>query len=347
MIAQIHSGSGFGGLVRYANDIQKKDTNIIASEGVSLTSDQAMVAGFRLQAKVRPTLKKFVGHISLSFSPDDRERLDDALMATISREYLRRMGIVDTQFVVFRHHDKAHPHVHIVYNRVDNNGGSLSTDTNFRKSAAVTKALTREYGLTFGKDKKRVNRSRLKGREAVRYRIYDAAQDALRGCGTWTAFRLKLAGRGIGVKLVDCPNGLGKGVVFTEGNVSFAGGRIDRSLSYGNLIRRLTGENITAGAGGQANKPSSSLISPSDDKAADHAALDSVLNNQPTADIAASDSATDGSPIDTTVVENVAGAVAYLVQQPDIAPTTGGGGGSSDRDDDEQDNDKRRTRRRR
>lgn len=72
-------------------------------------------------------------------------------MSQIAREYLQRMGIVNTQFVVFRHQDQPHVHVHIVYNRVDNDGNSISSDSDFRKSAAITKALTREYGLTFGK----------------------------------------------------------------------------------------------------------------------------------------------------------------------------------------------------
>ena len=39
MIAQISTGEGFGGLVNYANDIIKKDTVIIASEGVNLSSN--------------------------------------------------------------------------------------------------------------------------------------------------------------------------------------------------------------------------------------------------------------------------------------------------------------------
>ena len=47
MIAQISSGEGFGGLVSYANDILKKDTVIVASDGVSLTSNATITASFR------------------------------------------------------------------------------------------------------------------------------------------------------------------------------------------------------------------------------------------------------------------------------------------------------------
>ena len=71
MIAKIHTGNNFGGLVNYANDIVKKDTVVVASFGVSLASNATITASFKAQAKARPGVKNFVGHISLSFSPND------------------------------------------------------------------------------------------------------------------------------------------------------------------------------------------------------------------------------------------------------------------------------------
>ena len=114
MIAKNHTGYNFGGLVNYANDIVKLDAVVVASYGVSLTSNAAITASFKAQAKAHPGVKNFVGHISLSFSPNDKDKGNNDLMAEIAREYMRRMGIVNTQFVVFRHQDQPHPHVHIV-----------------------------------------------------------------------------------------------------------------------------------------------------------------------------------------------------------------------------------------
>ena len=185
MIAKIHTGNNFGGLVNYANDIVKKDTVVVASFGVSLASNAAITASFKAQAKARPGVKNFVGHISLSFSPNDKDKVNNDLMAQIAREYMRRMGIINTQFVVFRHQDQPHPHVHIVYNRVNNEGDAITGDCNFRKSATITKALTREYGLTFGKGKKNVRRERLKGKDVIKYRIYDEVNASLKGCSSW------------------------------------------------------------------------------------------------------------------------------------------------------------------
>lgn len=242
MIAKIKKGSGFGGLINYANDIAKKDTVIVASEGVSLSSNATITAAFKAQSRMRPTLKQFVGHISLSFSPHDTPKLSNEFMAQIAREYLQRMGIVNTQFVVFRHQDQPHGHVHIVYNRVDNDGNSISSDCDFRKSAAITKALTREYGLTFGKGKKDVRRDRLKGKDAIKYRLFDAVNEALKECHDWDSFRAALSAEGISFNFVKGSNGNIRGIVFTDDghNVSFAGGKLDRTLSYGNISKLMS-----------------------------------------------------------------------------------------------------------
>ena len=284
MIAKIHTGNNFGGLVNYANDIVKKDTVVVASFGVSLASNATITASFKAQAKARPGVKNFVGHISLSFSPSDKDKVNNDLMAQIAREYMRRMGIVKTQFVVFRHQDQPHPHVHIVYNRINNEGDAITGDCNFRKSATITKALTREYGLTFGKGKKNVRRERLKGKDVIKYRIYDNVNASLKGCSSWQDLRKALSPKGISLDFVRDSNGSVRGVTFTdnESNVTFAGGKIDNSLSFDSINQLLENAN------------------------------------------------------------GLGAAVAEMLLQPHVVPSSGGGGGSSSKDDDDEDKDRDR-----
>ena len=237
MIAKIHPGNNFGGLVNYANDIEKKDAVVVASDGVSLASNAAITASFKVQAKTHSGVKDFVGHISLSFSPEDKDKVDNELMAKIAKEYMRRMGIINTQYVIFRHQDQPHPHVHIVYNRVDNDGNIIKGDCSFSKSAAITKALTRKYGLTFGRGKKNVRRERLKGKDVIKYRIYDEVNASLKSCSSWQDLCKVLSPKGISLDFVRDSDGSVRGVTFTdnESNVTFAGGRIDHSLSYDSI----------------------------------------------------------------------------------------------------------------
>lgn len=354
MIAKIKQGKGFGGLVSYANDIKNKDTNIIASDGVDLSINKSIVASFNIQAKARPTLKAYVGHISLSFSPEDYRRMSDELIAEISRKYLQKMGIVNTQFVIFRHHDKAHDHVHIVYNRVDNDGNAITGDSNFRKSAAITKALTREYGLTFGKGKKNVNRERLKGKDAAKYRMYDLITAALKDCHTWDSFRQALSKKGITMDFIRKADGSVKGISFSDGNVTFSGGRIDRNLTLGNILKMLTderqvinavnnveNEDYTANevAHGMDNTKSSSYSTSSSSLYFNNGESVSIADSENTSTANDTSDASTGMP-------DVVGAVTELVLQPHAVPSVGGGGGSSRSDDDDKDKKKYKPRRR-
>lgn len=329
MIAQIKSGSQFAGLVNYANDIAKKGAVIIASEGVCISSNESITASFHTQAKMRPGLKKFVGHISLSFAPEDTPRLNDAFMAEVAKEYLQRMGITDTQYVISRHKDQPHGHVHIVYNRVRNDGSALTGDANFRKSIAVTKALTREYGLTFGKGKKNVRRKRLRGKDAVKYRLYDAIREAMKYSRDWQSLRAALEAKGIRMEVVQKAGANGRtGIVFTYGKMTFSGGQIDRSLTYNRISQAMaaigqtdTTDNLMPSHGRTVSSPTVDI---GDGKAE---ATEQAVNTLP-----------DGSA-NSTASGNLGEAAVEILMQPHAVQSVGGGGGNNDRgwrDDDKE-----------
>ena len=66
----------------------------------------------------------------------------------ISREYMMKMGICDTQYIIGRHHNKEHPHVHIAFNRIDNNGRTISDRNDRYRSERVCKSLPASTGCT-------------------------------------------------------------------------------------------------------------------------------------------------------------------------------------------------------
>ena len=354
MIAQISQGEGFGGLVNYANDIIKKDTVIIASEGVNLSSNATITASFKAQAKARPTFHKFVGHISLSFSPEDYDKLDDKKIAEIAREYMRRMGIRNTQYVIFRHHDQPHPHIHIVYNRVDNDGRGIKGDTSYTKSAAITKALTREYHLTFGKGKDKVRRERLKGKDAIKYRLYDEIKAALKECTTWDELRRWLATKGITFDFVKDKDGSIRGVTFTDirKNVTYAGSKIDRSLSFAQIDKFMlyVVNDKTDRYGEPLPKEPEQERFVDVDELFDFSKI-SGGTRQPS-ESGYGEYQTTGSEGGTSSGSHIGEAIVEVLLQPNVAPTVGGGGGGTsggwrdDDDDDEKNKNKYRPRKR-
>jgi len=102
----------------------------------------------------------------------------------------------------------------------------------------VCKALTREYGLHFSKGKMNVKRDRLRGKDKVKYQIYDAVKTVLPHCNCWSDLCDRLAKQGIGVHFkLDRRNGNIVGVSFTKNEISFSGSRIDQSMSFYKLDR--------------------------------------------------------------------------------------------------------------
>ncbi|WP_170267849.1 relaxase/mobilization nuclease domain-containing protein [Phocaeicola dorei] len=174
MIGKIRKGRSFGGCIRYVT--QKDDAEIIASEGVLLGTAEEMARSFRWQCLLNPDVAKPVGHIALSFKPEDAPRLTDAFMARLAGEYLELMGIRNTQFIVVRHHGTDNPHCHIVFNRVDFDGKVISDSNDFRRNEKVTKMLKDKYSLTYSEGKQSVKTEKLHASEKVKYEIYRAVK---------------------------------------------------------------------------------------------------------------------------------------------------------------------------
>ena len=155
MIANIKTRVDFGGIVNYANDQKnkKKSATLLAHEGVCTVSNKTIADSFQIQASMRPKVKSPVKHVSLAFSPQDAARFPndekgDALMVEIARKWMERMGIRNTQYIIALHHDTKHPHCHLVFNRIDNNGNLISDNNERIRSTKVCRALTpfRNFG---------------------------------------------------------------------------------------------------------------------------------------------------------------------------------------------------------
>jgi helicase domain protein len=106
-----------------------------------------MVQDFKDQTLLNPRIKNAVGHISLSSSSKDAPRMTDVLMAQIAKEYMQRMGITDTQYLLVRHLNQPHPHCHLAYNRVGNNRQTISDKNSKIRNAKVCRALDEKYEL--------------------------------------------------------------------------------------------------------------------------------------------------------------------------------------------------------
>jgi hypothetical protein len=68
-------------------------------------------------------------------------------MIQIGQEYLRDSGFTQHQYIMFRHHDANHPHLHILVNRIGYDGKVLSDSNDFARCEEILRRLEKKYNL--------------------------------------------------------------------------------------------------------------------------------------------------------------------------------------------------------
>lgn len=248
MIAKIKTRADFGGIVNYANDQKnkKKSATLLAYEGVCTINNKTIADSFQIQASMRPKVKSPVKHVSLAFSPQDsihfpNDEKGNALMVEIAKKWMEQMGIRNTQYIITRHHDTEHPHCHIVFNRIDNDGNLISDSNERIRNAKVCRALTKEYKLYFApKNSKARNKSRLRPYQLHKYNLRSSTLDALAASRSWHDFFRMLKEKGIDVRFNRAENSDNiRGISFCMDEFSIAGSKLDSDLSFNRLCATL------------------------------------------------------------------------------------------------------------
>lgn len=145
LIGKTGTGAGFRGVLNYSLT-KSKDAEIIDGNMAGQTARE-LAKEFSIPRRLRPNLKKVVGHHSLSASPG--KRLTNEEWQKAVETYLKEMGY-DTgknQFVIIRHNDRPHDHVHIVVSRVGLDGSVVSDSNERRKCHKATAKAALAIGL--------------------------------------------------------------------------------------------------------------------------------------------------------------------------------------------------------
>ena len=151
MVADIHKGNNLYGTLAYNQDkidrgkgqILETDRVFVPYDGQFRVSD--CVRDFERAMPSQLATGKPVIHISLNPHPDDK--LTDAQLAEISREYLEKMGFGGQPYMIFKHEDIDRQHVHIISTRVRGDGSIISDSKDYERSRKITDALEQKYGL--------------------------------------------------------------------------------------------------------------------------------------------------------------------------------------------------------
>ena len=82
------------------------------------------------------------------------EDLNDRDFFELSKNYMEHMGYGEQPYVVIRHHDTKHEHVHIVSSTIKEDCLQINLSNDIRRSIATQKYLEKEFGLSPSPDTK-------------------------------------------------------------------------------------------------------------------------------------------------------------------------------------------------
>ncbi|NOT74420.1 MAG: relaxase/mobilization nuclease domain-containing protein [Cyclobacteriaceae bacterium] len=139
-------GKGFRGALRY--NLEKVDKGVaeLLYSSFAGKSENSILKEVQLIRVQKPNLLKYFYHTSINFPPE--ENLSNEVMKRIGHDYLQANGFTQHQFIMFRHFDADHPHLHILVNRIGYDGKVLSDSNDYKRSEQVLRELEIKYSLT-------------------------------------------------------------------------------------------------------------------------------------------------------------------------------------------------------
>lgn len=202
MIAKLVKGRGFRGALEY--NVTKEGGRIISSN-MAGEKPRELAAEFGEIRKLRPQLRKTVMHVSLSAAVG--EKLTDEQWTAIGQRYLRGMGFTDNQFVMTRHTDTEHEHIHILANRVTHGGEVVSDGQDYKRQETIMREIERDYCLqrvapSIEAERKAPTKGEIEGairtgQPSTRQQLQQLADAAAKDCSDFTTYQERLEAAGV------------------------------------------------------------------------------------------------------------------------------------------------------
>lgn len=100
-------------------------------------------------------------HISLNFDPS--EKLSNDKLIEVANVYMEKIGFGQQPFLVYKHLDAGHPHIHIVGTTIKEDGSRINTHNIGRnQSEKARKEIEQQYGLIKAEHQQKLMKSGIK-----------------------------------------------------------------------------------------------------------------------------------------------------------------------------------------
>ncbi|MES2004720.1 MAG: relaxase/mobilization nuclease domain-containing protein [Bacteroidota bacterium] len=154
MIGKFLTGTSFRGCLLYClNDKQqkagedavKKDRAEVIQFNRCYGNPKELTSQFNETRQLNTKLAKPVLHITLSLSTDDKLTKEE--WQKIALDCATEFGFEKNQYVAVLHSDTAHPHLHIIANRIGFDRKTVSDSNSYRKMAAYCRKMELKYEI--------------------------------------------------------------------------------------------------------------------------------------------------------------------------------------------------------
>ncbi len=166
MVAVIKTGSSIHRIFNYNEQKVKEGTAecLMAAnypKDVEFLSLNNKLKRLLNQAALNENVTRKSVHISLNFDPS--ENLSKERLQEISDAYMQKIGFGNQPYLVYQHHDAAHPHIHIVTIKVRADGSRIDMQNIGRnQSEKARKEIEQSFGLVKAEDSKQTQNYELK-----------------------------------------------------------------------------------------------------------------------------------------------------------------------------------------
>lgn len=249
---------------------EERQAEILMSAGVreptnawDFENRKMLISDFKRQASLNDRVEKYMQHTIISFNKSDTDKVTDDLMKQVAEDYIKKAKLDNTQYIVIKHDDKEHKHIHILANRVDNNGKTVNNEFIKMRDIERAQILARKYNLTpsLGKNKQKrnkineefyerkdkgknldkTNKDRLSPDQQAKYNIYESLNRHSTGenmAGDLDELKVRLNSEGISMQLHE-KEGKIVGISFAKDDFKFSGVQVDKEYSYSKLKAKL------------------------------------------------------------------------------------------------------------
>lgn len=158
MVAVIKSGSSIHRILNYnENKVKEGVASFIAAVNYPIETAQLSLSAklnmLTKQAALNQKVTRMSVHASLNFAPS--ENLSNEQLQAIASTYMQKIGFGEQPYLVYRHFDAGHPHIHIVTIKVRGDGSRIDMQNIGRnQSETARKEIEREFNLVKARDRK-------------------------------------------------------------------------------------------------------------------------------------------------------------------------------------------------